>query len=113
MTHWLIEHWPDLVVHRDATRSDRKAKNVAIEVELNKKSWDEYKKLLRTFHEEFKNGAVYERVIYFTVGTQVENLLRKIDAQLETGLFDSNRLLVLPIQGRDGNEVKLKKRVGD
>lgn len=107
------EHWPDLVVHRDDARTDRKAKNLLIEVELHKKSWDEYKRLLRTFHEEFRSGAVYERAVYFTIGTQVETLLRKIDAQLETGLFDSNRLLVLPIRDREGKPVKLKTRVGD
>lgn len=104
-------HQPDLAVILDGDRASADARNLLVEVELNKKSWDDYSRILRTYDAELKHGFIYSRIVYFTVGTQVETLLRKIDKALELGLFDSGKLVVLPLTHRDGTPVRFEKRI--
>ncbi|PPF51983.1 hypothetical protein C5C20_01115 [Rathayibacter rathayi] len=104
-------HQPDLAVVLDADRTGPDAQNLLVEVELNKKSWAAYEKILQTYKDELDLSLVYSRVVYFTIGTQVETLLRKVDKKIKTGLFDSGRLVVLPITHRDGSPVRFEKRI--
>lgn len=104
-------HQPDLAVNLDADRNDRYGKNLLIEIELSKKSWDDYHSILNTFRVELEHGFVYSRVVYFTSGPQVGTLLRKVDAAGEFGLFKSGRLVVLPLLDRSGNEIRFNNRI--
>jgi hypothetical protein len=104
-------HQPDLAVILDRDRDDQEARNLLVEVELNKKSWADYDSILRTYAAELSHGFIYSRVVYFTIGTQVETLLRKVDKKAKTNLFDSGRLIVLPLTHRDGTLVRFEKRI--
>lgn len=106
-------HWADFVVDRSRLQKDRNGQSLLIEVELSKKSWKEYERILRTFFKEFQNPLIYQRVVYFTVSNEVETMLRRVDEKHEFGLFASKRLVVLPLTHRDGTPVKLKTRIGD
>lgn len=96
------EHYPDLVVSREAGRTGEKSKSFFVEVELNKKSQDVYEKILRTYANEFEHGLVYCRVLYFTNSTEVKNLITKVDKRHSFGLLKSGRLVFAPIKARDG-----------
>jgi hypothetical protein len=104
-------HQPDLAVIRDATRTSTRASNILVEVELSKKSWDEYNSILKTLKMELEHGFIYERAVYFTVGPQVETLLRKVDKHGGYELFSTGRLVVLPILDRNGEPVRFDNRV--
>jgi hypothetical protein len=104
-------HQPDLAVILDGDRTDADSRNLLVEVELNKKSWADYESILRTYDAELKHGFIYSRVVYFTIGTQVETLLRKIDKAHELNLFASGKLVVLPLTHRDGTLVRFEKRI--
>jgi hypothetical protein len=104
-------HQPDLAVILDGDRSDPRAKNLLVEVELNPKSWDAYEEILRTYDAELNRGFVYSRVVYFTIGNRVETILRKVDRKAKTGLFETGRLVVLPLTHRDNSPVRFEKRI--
>jgi hypothetical protein len=104
-------HQPDLAVILDGDRTDTESRNLLVEVELNKKSWADYESILRTYAAELRHGFIYSRVVYFTIGTQVETLLRKIDKAHELNLFASGKLVVLPLTHRDGTLVRFEKRI--
>lgn len=104
-------HQPDLAVILDGTRDDPRAKNLLVEVELNPKSWDAYEQILRTYDKELDRGFVYSRVVYFTIGNRVETILRKVDRKANTGLFETGRLVVLPLTHRDNTPVRFEKRI--
>ncbi|QIM15959.1 hypothetical protein G7067_05245 [Leucobacter insecticola] len=104
-------HQGDLAVIRDADRDGVKARNILVEVELSKKSWDAYNSILKTLKMELDHGFIYERAVYFTVGPQVENLLKKVDARGGYGLFESGKLIVLPILDRDGTPIRFNNRI--
>ncbi|MGL3198358.1 MULTISPECIES: hypothetical protein [Curtobacterium] len=104
-------HQGDLAVILDGGRTGTKARNLLVEVELSKKSWDEYSSILATLKMELEHGFIYCRAVYFTVGTQVETLLRKIDKKLGYGLFESGKLSVLPILNRTGDPVRFDNRI--
>ncbi|MGP5031429.1 hypothetical protein ACTXJG_08335 [Glutamicibacter arilaitensis] len=106
-----LVHQPDLAINLDSQRTSSRAKNILVEVELSKKSWEAYDSILATLSAELKHGMVYDRAVYFTIGTQVGTLLRKIDNAGGYGLFASGKLSVLPITHRDGTPVELNRRV--
>ncbi|MGO2140847.1 MAG: hypothetical protein ACTH30_10585 [Leucobacter sp.] len=103
-------HQPDLAV-LNPYRNDSRSGNLLIEVELSKKNATEYDRILQTLRLELNNPYVYSRAVYFTVGTQVENLLRKIDSEGGYRLFEKGLLVVEPITHRDGTAVALNRRV--
>lgn len=106
---------PDLTVNLDHDREDSRGRNLLVEIELSKKNWAAYDELLRTIDQETREGIVYNQAVYFTVGTQVGTLLKKIDQAGNGGqgygLFKSKRLAVLPITHRDGTPVQLHRRI--
>ena len=104
-------HQSDLTVILDGARTGTKARNILVEVELSKKSWEEYDSILKTLKMELDHGFIVARVVYFTVGPQVETLLRKVNAKGSYGLFESGKLLVLPILDRNGEPVRSTNRV--
>lgn len=103
-------HQPDLVINLDKDRK-QKAQNLLVEVELNKKSWEAYDSILATLKAELEKPYVYARAVYFTIGSGVETLLRKVDAAGDYGLFSSGKLTVLPICNRDGDPLRRNNRV--
>lgn len=103
-------HQPDLVINLDQDRKQR-AQNILVEIELSKKSWEEYDAILATLKAELEKPYVYARAVYFTIGSGVETLLRKVDASGDYGLFDSGKLTVLPICSRDGDPLRPNNRV--
>lgn len=102
---------PDLAVMLDHDRTDARSKNLLVEVELSKKSWEEYNSILATIARELDHEVIYSRAVYFTVGTQVETLLRKVDRAGGYNLFSTGKLLVLPILHRDRSPVSFSKRI--
>lgn len=102
---------PDLAVIRDQRRGGSRAQNLLIEVELTKKNWNTYDAILSTLKDELAQPYVYNRAIYFYVGTQIPTLIRKVDAAGEYGLIESGRLVLMPLTDRDGNEIKLQNRI--
>jgi hypothetical protein len=103
-------HQPDLVINLDRDRKE-KARNILVEIELNKKSWNEYDSILATLRTELGKPYVYARAVYFTIGSGVETLLRKVDAAGDYGLFSSGKLTVLSICNRDGDPLRPANRV--
>ncbi|SMX90714.1 hypothetical protein BI49514_02331 [Brevibacterium iodinum ATCC 49514] len=103
-------HQPDLVINLDKDRK-QKSQNILVEVELNKKSWDQYDSILATLKSELDKPYVYARAVYFTIGSGVETLLRKVDAAGDYKLFSSGKLTVLPICNRDGDPLRPANRV--
>lgn len=102
---------PDLAINLDQNRTAAKSSNLLVEIELTRKSFEAYDAILRTIKAETDRPYVYARAVYFTIGKSVENLLRKVDAAGDYGLFASGRLTVLPITHRDGTPVQLNRRV--
>jgi hypothetical protein len=99
-------HQPDLVLRLDdhlRTLENRTAKNVLVEIELTPKKYIDYEIAAKTFAAELKSQLIYGKIIYFTIGSQVENYLRKADQKLDSGLFDAGKIRVLPITHRDGS----------
>lgn len=103
-------HQPDLVVNLDRDRT-KAAKNLLVEVELSKKSWENYDAILATLKAELDKPYVYKRAVYFTIGPGVETLMRKVDAAGDYGLFKSGKLVVLPICNRDGEPLQPTNRI--
>lgn len=103
-------HQPDLVVNLDRDRT-KAAKNLLVEVELSKKSWENYDAILATLKAELDKPYVYKRAVYFTIGPGVETLMRKVDAAGDYGLFKSGKLVVLPICNRDGEPLQPANRI--
>lgn len=104
-------HQPDLAVILDGDRNGIEARNLLVEVEINKKSKERYAEILHTYATELKHGFVYSKVVYFTINSQVETLLRKVDKFHKLGLFDAGLIQVLPILHSDGTPVRLEKRI--
>lgn len=104
-------HQPDLAVNLDGSRENHWANNLLIEVELSKKDRDEYTRILATLRDELDAPYIYRRAVYFTIGSQVETVLRQIDADEGFKLFERNKLIVLPLTHRDGSPVAQKKRI--
>ncbi|ROS77944.1 protein involved in plasmid replication-relaxation [Curtobacterium sp. PhB130] len=104
-------HQPDLAVNLDADRADHFATNLFVEIELSRKDWDEYDRILATFAAELARPYIYRRGVYFVIGTQVETLLKKIDEAGGYNLISSGKLIVRPLTHRDGSLVAQKKRI--
>lgn len=103
-------HQPDIAVLRDSERASRTARNILVEVELSKKSWADYDAILATLKRELEHGFIYERAVYFTVGTQISSLLKRVDASGHNLIRDGN-LTILPILDRNGVPIKINNRV--
>lgn len=105
-------HQPDLAVLIDSPGDGLRSSNLMVEVERSRKSWAEYHSILKTIKMELEHGFIYDRAVYFTLGTQVETLLRKVDARGKFNLFDSGRLVVLPIVDENNEPIKEQSRIG-
>lgn len=106
-----LVYQPDLAVLRDERRTGPKAQNLLIEVELSKKSWNGYDAILSTLAAELSKPFVYDRAVYFYVGTQIPTLIKKVDAAGEYDLIRSGRLVLMPLIDRNGTEIELQKRI--
>ncbi len=106
-------HIPDLVIHLDGDRTDRRAKNIAGEIELSKKSWDGYASLFRMWAYEAKHRYVYDQVVYWTDRNDIANLIVKVDKKEGTGLIESGFLAISPLRHLDGEIVKIRRRTRD
>jgi hypothetical protein len=106
-----LVYQPDLAVLRDERRTGPKTQNLLIEVELSKKSWTAYDAILSTLAAELSKPYVYERAVYFYVGTQIPTLIKKVDAAGEYDLIKSGRLVLMPLTDRNGKEIELQKRI--
>lgn len=72
-----LEHIPDMVIQRGRD-ADGKPVNIAIELELNQKTTEDWKRILRTYRDY---GSMYDKVIYFTHKRSIYNLLNKINQE--------------------------------
>ena len=72
-----LEHIPDMVVQRGRD-ADGKPINIAIELELNQKPSEDWKRILRTYRDY---GQMYDKIIYFTHKRSIFNLLNKINQE--------------------------------
>lgn len=106
-------HIPDLVIHRDGLRKDKRAHNLLIEVELSRKNWDYLKRLFKLYAFERQYGLVYEGVRYYTDNNSVANLLQRVDKSSETGLIESGFLTIHPLKHLNGDLVKIRRQVRD
>jgi len=104
-------HQPDLAVILDGDRTGERAKNLLVEVEISKKSWEEYDAIFATIKHELDEGSVYDRAIYFTHGNQIPSLLKRVNARGSYGLIESGRLRILPLVHRDGTPFSFENRV--
>lgn len=95
-------HQPDLAVVLDDERADARAKNLLVEVELSKKSWEDYNAIFATLKAELDRPYIYSRAVYFTVGNEIPNILKKVDAAGEYNLIRDGKLVILPIVDRYG-----------
>lgn len=115
-------HIPDLTLNLDINpetyehdgregKSGVRSKNIAVEIELSPKNYAEYLSLLQTYKAELQHGLIYDKIIYFTIGRQVENLMKRIDRQHEIGLFDTGKLIIQPLTNPKGEIEKPKNRI--
>lgn len=104
-------HQPDLAVNLDGDRADHFSRNILVEIELSRKDWDEYERILATFQAELSKPYIYRRVVYFTLGSQVATILKKIDEAQGYNLINTGKLVVLPLTHRNGEPVAQKKRI--
>lgn len=101
-------HQCDMAVILENERTDARSKNLLVEVELHKKSWEDYDRILATLKAELDKPYIYSRAVYFTVGNEVPNRLKKVDASGAYNLISDGKLVILPILDRDGVEVGTK-----
>ena len=107
-------HTGDFAINYDKTEprtGGNRSKNILVEVELTTKSYAEYLATLQTLAIELRNGLIFDKTIYFTVGKKVPNLMKKIDRNHEIGIFDTGKLIVLPLTDPYGELVKPKRRI--
>lgn len=107
-------HQPDLSIILDPgrrTRTNPKAQNILVEVELSLKTQDEYERILTTIDHELKQGSAYGRAIYFTNNTTIKQTIKRADTNAGTNLIQRNRMMILPIKGRDDNPRQTTTRV--
>ncbi len=93
-----VEHIPDMVVSRGRDL-DGKPVNIAIELELNPKSVDDWRRILRTYRDF---GDMYSKVIYYTHKRTIFNLLNKINKE-DIGLPPERFMIrqYIPKNGRE------------
>ncbi|PPF82982.1 hypothetical protein C5B96_08580 [Subtercola sp. Z020] len=104
-------HQHDLTVILDGDRTGPRAKNLLVEIEISKKSWEEYDAIFATLAAELKEGSIYDRAIYFTHGVQISSLLRRVNARGSHGLIESGQLRIFPLLHRDGTPFIFNNRV--
>lgn len=101
-------HLPDLVVDLERFRKNSARPSLAFEVELKAKSVGSYRKQLRMWAadlqqlKDYPAPLLYGRLIFVTNLSLVEERLREADEKEKLGLFESGKLRVLPLTGRDG-----------
>lgn len=101
--------FPDLAVI--AERLDGRTERLWVEIELSCKALIDYEQQVELIARELKNGLFYDRVIYFTHRKRVEKLLKIADYNMNTGLFESGKLLCLPLKNIDGTVIEPKERI--
>ena len=84
---------PDLIINQP-NRTDEWAHSVAVEVELNNKSREEYERRLRTWHYEITHGKVYEKLIYITTPAIAKTLLNSGGK----AMVDNGQLILIPLK---------------
>lgn len=115
-------HIPDLTINLDMNpqtyqhdgregRNEVRSRNVAVEIELSPKNYAEYLSLLQTYKTELQQGIIYDKIIYFTIGRQVENLMKRIDRQHEIGLFQTGKFIIQPLTDPKGELIKPTNRI--
>ncbi len=104
-------HQPDLAARVPVPAGGVRSQNLLIEVELSKKNWKEYEAILATLAAELKEGLTCGRAIYFTIGTQIPTLLKKVDISGNLGLISTGKLLILPLKHRDGTPYSDNRRI--
>jgi len=93
-----VEHIPDMVVSRGRD-ADGKPINIAIELELNAKTTEDWRRILRTYRDF---GQMYDKVIYFTHKRTIFNLLNKINNE-DIGL-PSDKFMIRQYVPKNGRE---------
>lgn len=104
-------HQPDLAVILDGDRTGSRAKNIIGEIEISKKSWEEYDAIFATVAAELEEGSIYDGAVWWTHGNQIPSLLRRVNARGKYGLFESGRAKILPLLHRDGTPFSFENRV--
>lgn len=102
---------PDLAVVLDAARSNNRAKNMLVEVELSRKSETAYHAILQSLKEETARPFTYAGSVFMVMGDLVANRLKKVNREGEYGLIESGRLKILPIAHRDGTPLAAAGRI--
>lgn len=93
----IVQHIPDLVVPRD--RDDYgDPRSVAIEVELQSKSVDDYVRTLKAYAHDKK---IFEKVVWICSKKHTATLLSKA-AEEERTLLEEGRIDILPIETENG-----------
>lgn len=104
-------HQPDLAVVLDGDRTGPQGKNKLVEIEISKKSWEEYDAIFATVAAELEEGSIYDQALWFTHGTQIPSLLRRVNTLGSYGLIESGRIKILPLLHRDGTPFSFENRV--
>ena len=102
---------PDLAVILDANRTDARAKNLLVEIELSRKSEAAYHAIFKTLDEETKRPLAYSTAVFMVMSEAVANRMKKINREGKYNLIESGRLKILPITHRDGTPIQVATRV--
>lgn len=101
-------HVPDLIINLESFRRGAARGSIAVEVELVAKSVSSYRKQLKLWAVDLVRTAnypeplLYSKLVYATNDSLVVENLMEADAKEGLGLFDSGRLIIVPITDRDG-----------
>lgn len=95
------DHVPDMVVARDRSE-DGSANSIAIELELNAKPLDEWRRILKNYRDYVTNG-LFHSVYYFTQRKAINDTLRKLNAN-EIGIPE-DRFKILRYSPRNGGQL--------
>lgn len=104
------QHDPDFAIALLSARVGERSAAKCVEVEITKKSFPDYERILSTMHPELLDPVVYESYVYITTIPSLEETLRAVDAKLGLGLFDSGRLVVMTLTDRDGNPARFEQK---
>lgn len=102
---------PDLAMILDARRTNNRARNLLVEVELSRKSEAAYHAIFETIKSETERPFSYAGAAFMVVGDLVANRLRKVNLEGKYGLIESGRVKILPITHRDGTPLAVAGRI--
>lgn len=95
------DHVPDMVVARDRDM-DGSARSLAIELELNVKPLDEWRRILKNYRDHIGNG-MFHSLYYFTQRRAIKDSLQKLNAN-EIGIPEE-RFKVLKYVPNNGGQL--------